>query len=118
MPINGARSRAGIIPHLASDDWRTTMAGAGDDPQVPGDRDPEPRARLMHEVAEQMDAIEADFPGGFEIGRVITIAEIVLPEGRIELRIRAGQLPWVTLGILDWAKKNIEDATRRGAPDE
>jgi hypothetical protein len=94
------------------------MAGAGDDPQVPGDRDPEPRARLMHEVAEQMDAIEADFPGGFEIGRVITIAEIVLPEGRIELRIRAGQLPWVTIGILDWAKKNIEDATRRAAPEE
>ena len=76
------------------------------------------RARLMHEVAEQMDAIESDFPGGFEIGRVVTIAEIVLPEGRIELRIRAGQLPWVTLGILDWAKKNVEDATRRGAPEE
>jgi hypothetical protein len=94
------------------------MAGAQDDPQVPGNPEPEPRARLMHEVAEQMDAIEADFPGGFEIGRVITIAEIVLPEGRIELRIRAGQLPWVTIGILDWAKKNIEDATRRAPGEE
>jgi hypothetical protein len=94
------------------------MADAGDDPQLGSDPDPAPRARLMHEVAQQMDAIEADFPDGFEIGRVVTIAEIVLPEGRIELRVRAGQLPWVTLGILDWAKKNIEDATRRPAPEE
>jgi len=32
---------AGIIPPTGDlDDWRTTMAGAGDDPQVPGDRDP------------------------------------------------------------------------------
>jgi hypothetical protein len=73
---------------------------------------PDPRARLMHEVAEQMDAIEADFPEGFEIGRVITIAEVVQPDGNVGVRIRAGQYPWVALGMLDWAKKSVEDATR------
>ena len=34
------------------------------------------RSRLMQEVAEQMDAIEADFGRDFEIGRVITIVEV------------------------------------------
>jgi hypothetical protein len=73
---------------------------------------PDPRATLMHEVAEQMDAIEADFPDGFEIGRVITIAEIIQPDGTVGVRVRAGQLPWITLGMLDWAKKSIEQMAR------
>jgi hypothetical protein len=66
------------------------------------------RSRLMQEVAEQMDAIEADFGRDFEIGRVITIVEVKQPDGEIGLRVRAGQLPWVTLGMLDWAKKSVE----------
>ena len=66
------------------------------------------RSRLMQEVAEQMDAIEADFGGDFEIGRVITIVEIKRPDGNIELRVRAGQYPWVAMGMLDFAKKSVE----------
>jgi hypothetical protein len=66
------------------------------------------RTRLMQEVAEQMDAIEADFGRDFEIGRVITIVEVKGPDGNVGIRIRAGQYPWVSLGMLDFAKKSVE----------
>jgi hypothetical protein len=66
------------------------------------------RSRLMQEVAEQMDAIEADFGRDFEIGRVITIVEVKGPDGNMGIRVRAGQLPWVSIGMLDFAKKSIE----------
>lgn len=72
--------------------------------------EPDPRSKLMHEVAEQMDAIEADFGDGYQIGRVITVVEVVRPDENVEIRVRAGQLPWVTLGMLDWAKKSLEAA--------
>jgi hypothetical protein len=49
------------------------MAGVGDEPQESDEQEPDPRARLMHEVAEQMDAIDADYPDGFTIGRIITV---------------------------------------------
>ncbi len=66
------------------------------------------RSRLMQEVAEQMDAIEADFGRDFEIGRVITIVEVKGPDGEIGLRVRAGQFPWVAIGMLEFAKKSLE----------
>jgi hypothetical protein len=66
------------------------------------------RSRLMQEVAEQMDAIEADFGGDFEIGRVITVVEVTGSDGNVQIRVRAGQFPWVALGMLDWAKKSVE----------
>lgn len=62
----------------------------------------------MHEVAEQMDAIEADFGDDYEIGRVITIVEIKGPDGSIGLRVRAGQYPWVAIGMLQVALKQVE----------
>jgi hypothetical protein len=98
------------------------MAMADAERDLPADDDDErdSRTRLMEEVAEQMDAIEADYPDGFKIGRVITLAEIIEPDGSVGVRIRAGQWPWVTLGMLDWAKKDVEDAARRptGPQDE
>jgi hypothetical protein len=85
------------------------MAGTEDIiPQVDGDDEPDARGKLMHEVAEQMDAIEADFPDGFKIGRVITIVEVTGSEGDVGLRVRAGQYPWVSLGMLEFAKKSLE----------
>jgi hypothetical protein len=75
------------------------------------------RSRLMQEVAEQMDAIEADFGRDFEIGRVITVVEVTTPDGNVGIRVRAGQYPWVTLGMLDWAKKSVEAAVGGQAPD-
>ena len=91
------------------------MAGTGDEPQEPQEpqgavEDHAPRARLMQEVADQMDAIESDFGDGFEIGRVITIVEVTGPDGNVGIRVRAGQLPWVSLGMLEWAKKSLEAA--------
>src|ERR1700749_4563647 len=84
------------------------MAGTGGNPGGDSPDEPDPRARLMHEVAEQMDSIEADFGDGFQIGRVITIVEISGPDGNVELRIRAGQHLWVSLGMLDFAQKSLE----------
>jgi hypothetical protein len=66
------------------------------------------RSRLMQEVAEQMDAIESDLGRDYEIGRVITIVEVKTPDGEVGLRVRAGQYPWVSLGMLEFAKKSIE----------
>jgi hypothetical protein len=69
---------------------------------------PDPRARLMQEVADQMDAIETDFGDDYQIGRVITLVEVIRPTGEVELRIRAGQYPWVALGMLRFAQKTLE----------
>lgn len=68
----------------------------------------EGRVTLMQEVAAQMDAIEADFGDRFKIGRVITVVEVVKPDGSTELRVRANQLPWVSYGMLDYARKILE----------
>jgi hypothetical protein len=88
------------------------MAGPGNT-GTRGESEPGPRARLMQEVASEMDAIETEFGDAFEIGRVITVVEIIKrgPDGTGEgvgLRVRAGQYPWVALGMLDAAKKIVE----------
>lgn len=88
------------------------MADATEEPDGTDGEEPGPRARLMHEVAEQMDAIETDFGDSYQIGRVITIVEVMRPDGNVELRLRAGQYPWVAIGMLDWAKKSLEAAAR------
>jgi hypothetical protein len=79
------------------------------DPEAPRD---EQRTRLMQEVADEMDVIEQEFGDNFQIGRVITIVEVLRPgsdgEEGVGLRVRAGQYPWVALGILEAAKKIVE----------
>lgn len=82
------------------------MASA-EDPRV-GEGGHDPRAKLMQEVAEQMDAIETDFGDNYEIGRVITIVEVKTPDGNINLRVRAGQYPWVAIGMLQFAMRSVE----------
>lgn len=84
------------------------MASAGGG--SPGDdgQAADPRARLMQEVADQMDAIEVDFGDDYAIGRVITIVEVIRPDGEVGIRVRAGQYPWVSLGMLEFAKKSVE----------
>ncbi len=84
------------------------MAGAADD-QGAGDRPTsDPRAKLMQEVAAEMDAIETEFGDDYQIGRVITIVEVLRSDGNVGLRVRAGQYPWVTLGMLRAAEKIVE----------
>ena len=84
------------------------MAEAGNEGAGNEGARPDPRTRLMQEVADQMDAIEVDFGDNYEIGRVITIVEVTGPDGNVGLRVRAGQYPWVALGMLDFAKKSVE----------
>jgi hypothetical protein len=79
------------------------MTGAPKDGRAPG-----PRAALMQEVAEEMDGIEAEFGEDFEIGRVITVIEVKTGGDHVELRVRAGQFPWVALGMLQVAQKIVE----------
>jgi len=84
------------------------MAGTGGEEARQEDGQPDPRARLMQEVAEEMDAIETDFGDDYQIGRVITIVEVLRPGNEVGLRVRAGQYPWVTLGMLHAALKVVE----------
>jgi hypothetical protein len=67
----------------------------------------EPRARLMREVAEQMDAIETDFGDDYEIGHVVTIVEVIRQDGA-GIRVRCSAPPWIGLGMLKVAEKALE----------
>jgi hypothetical protein len=84
------------------------MAAAGSDDADDTGAQPDPRAKLMQEVADQMDAIERDFGDNYQIGRVITLVEVTGSDGNVGLRLRANQLPWVTLGMLRFAEKIVE----------
>jgi hypothetical protein len=84
------------------------MAGLGDGPPEDAGEQPGPRAKLMQEVADQMDAIETDFGDDYEIGRVITIVEVKTPDGEVGVRVRSGMYPWVAMGMLEFAKKTVE----------
>ena len=75
---------------------------AGDEPE------PDPRGRLMQEVADQMDAIEADFGDNYEIGSVLTIVEVRRPDGGVGVRVRNNSPLWVGLGLLRMAEKILE----------
>jgi hypothetical protein len=86
----------------------STGSGAGDEGEQL-----DPRTRLMQEVASEMDAIEADFGDEYQIGRVITVVEVIRPNEEVNLRVRAGQLPWVTLGMLRFAQKVLENQIQR-----
>ncbi len=84
------------------------MADAEQDDQAGAGAQPNPRAKLMQEVAEEMDAIETEFGDDYQIGRVITIVEVMRPNEEVGLRVRAGQYPWVALGMLRFAQKVVE----------
>jgi hypothetical protein len=92
----------------------------------PGDGDigeeMDARTRLMRIVAEEMDGVEAEFGDSYRIGRVITIFEVLKPdegEGQaVGLRVRAGQFPWVAIGILEVAKKIVEGQIPRGGSED
>ena len=55
------------------------MADAGSEPGGSGADQSNPRARLMQEVAEEMDALESEFGDNYQIGRVITVIEVLRP---------------------------------------
>lgn len=84
------------------------MAGAEDEDGGHEEMAADPRARLMQEVADQMDAIESDFGDDYQIGNVVTIVEILRPDGNFGVRVRSNAQPWVGLGLLRFAEKALE----------
>jgi hypothetical protein len=102
-------SQAGAM--ISATDLRAEGAAMADtdDEQSPGDGvRPGPRSRLMEEVADQMDAIEADFGDDFQIGAVVTIVEVSRSDGTTGIRVRNNSPLWVGLGMLKVAEKALE----------
>lgn len=69
--------------------------------------EPDPKAKLMHEVAAQMEAIEDDFGDDYKIGAVMTVVEVITSSGA-GIRVRCNAPPWVGLGMLRTAEKALE----------
>jgi hypothetical protein len=84
------------------------MTDTGDADVGEGAAELDARATLMKEVAEQMDAIEADFGDDYQIGAVVTVVEVMRPQGA-GIRVRCNAPPWVGLGMLRIAEKALED---------
>jgi hypothetical protein len=65
--------------------------------------------RVGEHVAAQMEAIEQQYGGEeseAEIGNILTIVEVLSPNGP-EVRIRPSDpRPWVIIGLLRWAEEN------------
>ena len=75
----------------------------------------DPRSKLGEEVAAQMDAIEADFGDNYEIGNVVTIVEVLRPDGA-GIRVRCNQQPWIGLGLLQHGPQRIGERVRAYDP--
>jgi hypothetical protein len=82
------------------------MAAADDEAEQ------DPRARLLQEVAAQMDAIESDFGDKYEIGGLVTVVEVRQPDGTAGIRVRSNAPPWVGLGMLRIAERALEEQAR------
>ncbi len=89
------------------------MADGGDEDREDDSVERDPRAKLLEEVAAQMDAIEADFGDDFEIGNFVTVVEVVRPDGA-GIRVRGNQQPWVGIGMLRVAEKMLEGQDEPG----
>lgn len=95
------------------------MAGLGGDEhdeqhdEHGGDVARDAKTKLLQEVAAQMDAIEADFGDDFEIGNIVTVVEVVRPDGAA-IRVRGNQQPWVGVGMLRVAQRMLEGQQEAG----
>lgn len=67
----------------------------------------DPVNKLGAEVAAQMEAIENDFGDDYKIGAVVTVVEVLTPDGA-GVRVRCNAPPWVGLGMLRIAEKALE----------
>ncbi len=70
--------------------------------------------RLGEHIAAQMEAIEGDYSEtDAEIGTIITIVEVLGPNGVADVRMRPSDpRPHVILGMLRWAEMWTERAAR------
>lgn len=68
------------------------------------------QSALGQHIQEQMQEIEEDpnIPDDAQIGRIVTIVEVVGPKGKegefTHVRIRANARPYVAVGLLEFAK--------------
>jgi hypothetical protein len=86
------------------------MADAEDKGEDQEDQDLQsPRIRLMQEVAEQMDAIRDEVGDDFAIGEVITIVQVVQPNGDMHVRVRSLAPYLEALGLLRVAEKILHE---------
>ena len=84
------------------------MANAENDDDARNDEvEPDPRAKLGEEVAAQMEAIENDLGDDYKIGNVLTIVEVITPNGP-GVRVRSNAPLWVGLGLLRIAEKALD----------
>jgi hypothetical protein len=66
---------------------------------------------LGQHIQEQMQEIEndSDIPDDAQVGRIVTIVEIIGPEGKEDeftnVRVRANARPYVAVGLLEVAKR-------------
>jgi len=66
------------------------------------------QSKLGQHIQEMMQEIEddQDIPGDAEIGRIITIVEVVTPDGEFSnIRMNSNARPYVALGFLEVAKE-------------
>ena len=69
------------------------------------------QSALGQHIQEMMQEIEEDqeIPADAQIGRVVTIVEVVGPKGEegefTNVRVRADARPYVAIGLLEVAKK-------------
>lgn len=62
------------------------------------------QSRVGNVIAEQMEAIEADYGEDCQVGDVLTIVEVLGPHGS-HVRVRSSDMrPHTTLGLLELAK--------------
>ena len=83
------------------------MADAGNEDPEDGGVRPDPRAKLMQEIAAQMDAIEADLGDEYAIGNIVTIVEVIKPDS-VGVRVRNNAPPWIGLGLVRFAGNSLK----------
>ena len=73
------------------------------------------QSKIGKVVAEQMEAIEADYGDECEIGDVCTIVEVIGPHGS-DVRVRSSDLrPHVSIGLLRMAESIFLASLRAGS---
>lgn len=69
--------------------------------------DQSPLGQHIQELMEEIEG-DSDIPDNAQIGRIVTIVEVVGPQGREDefthVRVRANARPYVAIGLLEIAK--------------
>jgi hypothetical protein len=76
------------------------------------------QSKMGRVVAEQMEALEADYDDNCEIGDVCTIVEVVGPHGS-HLRVRGSDMrPHIMIGLLRLSEAMFVGSMRSGSAED